>query len=329
MNLRLSDLRYLLPTLLVCMALYVITVSSSISVVDTGLVFMAVAIQSYSLLGANDTLWVDRYNRLLLESLDKNAVLVVAGDTQTGPLGTLHHVQGVRPDVELRERHNMLFSNRLANPRLDPEAQARLLANYIGSTDRPVYSIDVPDGVARDYGMYFRLSEQGFGFNPALDAYMRDLMLALKEGVVHDPFIEGYLNNVLYQYVRTVVGDALASEGLSREQLVRLAPVTETFQAKIWTLHHFVNTPQPSIDHNQLASLVAEGELQLGTGIPAAGARRFLLLAGDAYRKILGRQDKALISYQGARGYDVDRETCEYLVTHQLTGLLSQVGCAN
>jgi len=27
--------------------------------------------------------------------------------------------------------------------------------------------------------------------------------------------------------------------------------------------------------------------------------------------------------------YDVDRETCEYLVTHQLTGLLSQVGCAN
>ena len=55
---------------------------------------------------------------------------------------------------------------------------------------------------ARDYEMYFKLGEQGFGFNPGLDAFMRDLMLALQEDIVREPFIKGYLNTVLSQYVR-------------------------------------------------------------------------------------------------------------------------------
>ena len=293
------------------------------------LIFIAVAVQSFPLLGANDTVWVERYNRLLLESLDQNALLIVAGDTQTGPLGALHYVQGVRPDIELRQQHNMLFGNRLANPRLNKEEQTRLLAEHIGSSDRPVYSVSAVDVTARDYGMYFKLGEQGFGFNPGLDAFMRGLMLALKEDVVREPFIKGYLNNVLSQYVRAVVGDALMSEGLSKDQLIRLAPVTETFQAKIWTLHHLVNTQQPSIDHEQLANLLVEGEQQLEADTSQDAARQFLFLAGDAYLETLNLRDKAVISYQRAREYDVDRETCKHLVARHLSVLLSQVGCEN
>ncbi|MDC0069274.1 DUF2723 domain-containing protein [Gammaproteobacteria bacterium] len=293
------------------------------------LVFVTVAVQSFPLLGANDTVWVEHYNRLLLESLEENALLIVAGDTQTGPLGTLHHVQEVRPDIELRQRHNMLFGNRLANPRVNIDEQARLLAEYIGSTDRPVYSIDAPDGSARDYGMYFRLGEEGFGFNRELDAFMHGLMTSLQEDAVREPFIKGYLNNVLSRYVRAVVGDALLSQGLSKEQLVRLLPVTETFQAKIWTLHHLVNTPQPSMDLEQFANLVVEGEQQIEADVQQGLARQFLLLAGDAYREILDSQDSAIISYQRARKYDVDRETCEHLAARHLSELLPQVGCGN
>jgi len=133
----------------------------------------------------------------------------------------------------------------------------------------------------------------------------------------------------LSRYVRVVVGDALLSEGLSKEQLVRLLPLTETFQAKIWTLHHLVNTPQPSMDLEQLANLVVEGEQQIETDIQQGLARQFLLLAGDAYREILDSQDSAIISYQRARKYDVDRETCEHLAARDLSGLLPQVGCGN
>lgn len=204
-----------------------------------------------------------------------------------------------------------------------------MLAKYIGSSDRPVYSVSAVDMTARDYGMYFKLGEQGFGFNPGLDAFMRGLMLALQEDAVREPFIKGYLNNVLSQYVRAVVGDVLMGEGLSKDQLVRLAPVTETFQAKIWTLHHLVNTQQSSIDHEQLANLVVEGEQQLEADIPQDAARQFLFLAGDAYLETLNRRDKAVISYQRAREYDVDRETCEHLVARHLSALLPQVGCGN
>ena len=165
---------------------------------------------------------------------------------------------------------------------------------------------------ARDYEMYFKLGEQGFGFNPGLDAFMRDLMLALQEDIVREPFIKGYLNTVLSQYVRAVVGDALIAEGLSKDQLIRLAPVTKTFQAKIWTLYHLVNTQESSIDHEQLANLVVEGEQQLEADTPQDAARQFLFLAGDAYFETLNRRDKAVISYQRARAYDVDRETCKH-----------------
>ncbi len=109
-----------------------------------------------------------------------------------------------------------------------------------------------------------------------------------------------------------MVGDALIAEGLSKDQLIRLAPVTKTFQAKIWTLYHLVNTQESSIDHEQLANLVVEGEQQLEADTPQDAARQFLFLAGDAYFETLNRRDKAVISYQRARAYDVDRETCKH-----------------
>ena len=310
--------------------LWAVSQSQAVTRLATALlVFIAVAVQSFPLLGANDTVWVERYNRLLLESLDENALLIVAGVTQTGPLGTLHYVQGVRPDVELRQRDNKPFSNGLANSRLTREEQVGPRSESVGSTDKPVYSVSTVDTAARDYGMYFKLGEPGFGFDPSLDAFMQGLVLALQEGAVREPFVKRYLNNMLSQYVRAVVGDALATESISKDQSVRLAPITETFQAKIWTLHHLVNTPEASIDRDQLANLVLEGEQQLGADIPKDAARQFLLLAGDAYRETLSRPDKAVISYQRARKYDVDQETCEHLGAHQLTVLLLRLGCEN
>jgi len=72
-----------------------------------------------------------------------------------------------------------------------------------------------------------------------------------------------------------------------------------------------------------------EGEQQLEADISQNAARQFLFLAGDAYLETLNRRDKAVISYQRARKYDVDRETCEHLVARHLSALLSQVGCEN
>lgn len=292
------------------------------------LIFAVVAIQSYASLGVNDSKWVESYNRLLLESLEDNALLIVAGDSQTGPLGYLHHVQGLRPDIELRQQHNMLFSNRLAHPRTDSELQAGLLEAHIKNTDRPVYTITDMGLPAMDYGMYMKLGEGGFGFDARLDSFMSDLMLALEADAIREPFIRIYLNNVVYEYARAVVTDAIVSEGLSIDQQVRVSRVSQTVQGKIWTLHHLVNGGGQAFNPELLIGLLTSGEQQINELTPKVGARKFFLIAGDAYRELLGSKEEALIRYKQARRYDVYRETCEHLEEKGLQILYEPVECS-
>ena len=56
-----------------------------------------------------------------------SSVLFVEGDNQTGPVGYLHYVAGLRQDVEVRSRHNILFGNRLLDPREPVERQEEVI----------------------------------------------------------------------------------------------------------------------------------------------------------------------------------------------------------
>ncbi|MGI9229652.1 MAG: glycosyltransferase family 117 protein, partial [Gammaproteobacteria bacterium] len=55
----------------------------------------------------------ENYARLLLEGLEDNAVLFVTGDLSTGPVGYLHYVAGVRPDVTLMSTQGLIYPTRL------------------------------------------------------------------------------------------------------------------------------------------------------------------------------------------------------------------------
>ncbi|MBF0282935.1 MAG: DUF2723 domain-containing protein [Magnetococcales bacterium] len=86
--------------------------------------------------------WAERYARSVLESVEPGAILFTDGDALAGPVGYLHHVEGVRPDVTLYSAWGLLYPNRLFHPHDTPlEEQAEALRRFIRRTARPVYYV--------------------------------------------------------------------------------------------------------------------------------------------------------------------------------------------
>jgi hypothetical protein len=260
-----------------------------------------------------DAEWVEEYNRLLLSSLKEDAVLFVAGDGQMGPLGYLHHVQSIREDVELRNQHGILFSNRLLSPFAPEVAHQRAVADFIDTSDRPVYTVSSLDRPAIDNGMYYELADtSGFAENADLDEFMSRLGPVLASSEIRDSFIRFYLDTKYYEYARSVIGMAIVNPVGGPAFQDKLRRVSATLQGKIWTLHHMVNSPN-MIDKAQLLSLVAAGEAQINEDTVERAAGSFLRLAGDAYMLAPADPEGALIRYQWARAYDVADETCKHI----------------
>lgn len=104
--------------------------------------------------------FAEDYARTVLESLEPDAILVTYGDLETQPIGYLHLVAGVRPDVDLYQGQGLSFANRLFHAK-DEDASGRAAAfrELIESTDRPVYFISRwPLGFGfEDFGLFSRI----------------------------------------------------------------------------------------------------------------------------------------------------------------------------
>lgn len=299
----------------------------SVRVFGVAAVILAIAAQNFSRLGAQDTIWVDRYYRMLFDSLKEDAVLFVAGDAQTGPSAYLRFVERVRTDVEVRHQHNILFANRLVQPDLPESIQQEAVKRFVDHTPRPVYSISGLGYTSTDFGIYHELSDMaGFGFMPALDAFMTQLIPALKANAIREPFIRLWLHSIVYDYARVVVGHSFLVDELDDYAKARLHMISGTLQGKIWTLHHLLRRDH-DIDSEKLISLIESGEIHVLGDPVDTGAGAFLRLAGEAYQERLNDPGKAADYFSRARTFDVRDETCRYLEVSPRQDLLKPLDC--
>ena len=110
--------------------------------------------------------FAERYGRMLLDSLDPDAVLFVVGDTTTAPLGYLHYVEGVRSDVQLINTQGLVYPTRLFIPPTTKRKRENAFATFMRNNRRPVYTINKiaeipnPDGTIH-YGFYQKIDPQG------------------------------------------------------------------------------------------------------------------------------------------------------------------------
>ena len=111
---------------------------------------------------ANDYMARD-YAQAILNSLEPDAVFFTYGDIDTGPIGYMNMIEGLRPDVTLYNGQGLLFSNRLFFPqRTTKSAMKASIQNFIEHTERPVYfsTTLMTDFGFEDYGLYAKVNPE-------------------------------------------------------------------------------------------------------------------------------------------------------------------------
>jgi hypothetical protein len=104
--------------------------------------------------------WTERYARAILESVPRDAIFIVRGDSDLTPLAYFHMIEGWRPDLTLVQPSGLILGNRLLHPlRVDEEAMKEVLVRRIGAEKGTVATtlfseIYLGDAPRRDSWLY-------------------------------------------------------------------------------------------------------------------------------------------------------------------------------
>lgn len=103
------------------------------------------------------------YARVILDSLDPNAIYFANADNLDGPVEYMNKVEKVRPDVTVFTGRALIADGRLYRPyQLHVNDLNALITRVILGADRPVYyTNDFPNKFARDrYGLYTKINKE-------------------------------------------------------------------------------------------------------------------------------------------------------------------------
>ncbi len=81
--------------------------------------------------------------QVLLDLVEKNAILVVSGDTNVFPVAYLHRVEGKRPDVRLLELKGLILNDRLFDPLREKGKRSHVWQELLATSERPIYFLAI------------------------------------------------------------------------------------------------------------------------------------------------------------------------------------------
>ena len=215
----------------------------------TPVLLVSIALQGYRLNDRSDTRWVENYGRSLLNALPVNAVYFAADDLEVGVLGYLQKVQGIRPDIELRNWENLVFSNRLASPFATAEVQQTAMANYMASNQQPVFASSLIIAPREYRGGFFRYTPAAATtaiINPAMHAVQDQLLDLWESGNIRDLHERHYLYLRLVSFTRQYVHLVLAGASMTEADYVRLERLQNTFPGRLTTLEVLLPLNKPA-----------------------------------------------------------------------------------
>jgi hypothetical protein len=218
-----------------------------------------------------DVKWVELYGILTLQSLPENSVLFVRGDVETGVFGFLQLVMGVRPDIEIINWNNLVFSNRLESSFAIEAVKNEAREEFIAKNRKPVFASSAPLAPVEHLGAYDRYTPgelRSAGRNPKMDAfvdYLLDLYLADLITDPHEIYTAYYL---LVGFTQQYVGMAFIHQDLTDEELQRLNRLQSTFPGKLMTLETLLRLSEGELGKEVLMEMAKSAEEQIPYFVP-------------------------------------------------------------
>lgn len=267
-----------------------------------------------------DDTWARDYARAVLEGLEPDAVLLVHGDSDTGPIGYLHHVEGVRPDVQLYNDQGLVFRNRLFRA-WEPRAQRQAaLEAFVARTQRPVYftgELDLPYGTV-DFGLY-RQVDKAAPKGALRYAVARPLLEYFERLEAQDPpadaWVRDHRNLLIARYAQVFGPVVYLSGDAQAAQAVRpwLERAVRHFHGKLGAVESLATRGEPG----QLLAWLDEAEAQAPPGTSKLLRGRLHYLRGMLLAR-RGDLPAAVASFERSVDIHPDRRNGAVLALLQL-----------
>ena len=249
---------------------------------------IAIGLSNLATNNRRDSVFTDKYANAVLSSLPAGAIVFVNGDNQVGPLGYLHHLERIRPDVELRDWENLVFSNRLGSPFASEQDKRAAIEQFMSETAAPVFTIEPWLSPATNFGLYYqwaRGGEGGYQFHPAVDEFL-DFLLTLQEGdFLRDPHERTHAFHLTAAFARQYagylfrVGDGTRPQGFDE----RHNRLMRTFAGKLMMLEALHHQPRELQDPEVMLALANAASARIPAEANAQTLAVFYEFVGRSY----------------------------------------------
>lgn len=267
-------------------------------------IFASIVASNYFVVDRSKTRIADDYGRIVLKSMPANALLLVGGDNQIGPIGFLNRVEGLRPDVSVQSVAGLLFGDNMIKRRVSGEARIELLREFKQTTGRRVFSVEQLTPQDVDYGYYYEFEGEGPQrvFLPEIEAFSDYLIELHQAGLVGESHERVLVHSLLVSVARLYSEEAIqvGVAAMQTHRKARLERLQSTLPGKMSSLRT-MTAANPLADG--LLDFAFAVEAQLGESI---AKQHDALVYEFIGRLLLARQDlagaeayfqKSLVSY--------------------------------
>jgi hypothetical protein len=275
--------------------------------------------------------WVEDYFTLLLHSLPEDAVLFVGGDLLSFPVGYLHYVKGLRPDISVYNWNSLTFPNRLTPVWTSkPEREQRLM-QFIGESNKPIFTIETRFSPVSSYGLYEQFQLPGMDnayLLPEAEAFLDTLSDMYDEGrifrqqeLVLAEFIFAGFTKLYIRYQQQEL------TSLNAEQRKRFNRLLGTFSGKMMLIEDELSRTDRTPNQAVLRDVATAAGLQMPTHIIKEQQARYFYYSARILLLDPPETEKALRQLEQSINRFPAKANLAYCLRDDLRGIENSNGC--
>lgn len=250
------------------------------------------------------------YADVILATLPANALLLVGGDNQIGPLGFTSRVKEVRPDVWVQSVEGLLFRDNLIPRKTSNHLKLEKLMVFSEATSRRVFSTSQLTTEDVDYGLFYEVKGKGgkHVILPEVARFAGYLVKLDKNRLLQDSHEIVFSHSLLVSVTRLFSEYAMrvGTDAMSDTELLLFQQLQQTLPGKLSSFRTLV-----------FANPQTDGLLELGLALEAQLDRSIAAQHDALVFEFIGRVLLASGDRERARNYFY-KSLAKYPASHNL-----------
>ena len=223
--------------------------------------------------------WVEDYFTLLLGSLPEEAVLFIDGDLLSFPVGYLHYVKGLRPDISVYNWNSLTFPNRLTPVGTSKSKREQALTQFIEKSNRPIFTIETKFSPMSSYGLYDQIQLGGMDnayLLPEAEAFLVTLSDMYDQGRIFRQQELELAEFIFARFTKLYIKfQKQKLTVLNMEQRIIFNRLLGTFPGKMMLIEDELNRTDSTPNRAMLREAATAAELQMPTHIAKEQQARY------------------------------------------------------